>query len=237
MNRRAFVTGLGALLAAPLAAEAQQVRKVPRIAFIWASTPEAEITGPHPTSRYVRAFLEGMRALGWVDGQNIAIEQRTVAGQPERYSALAQELVAAGTDLIVMSGTTGVSKARQVSQQIPIVVAGGPLVESGLAQSLAHPGGTVTGLTDLASRELNAKRLQLLKEAVPRASHVAVLFSVPVTPETEAAARALNMTLLPVGVALLPRASRQRSVPSERHAWAEYFWVGPLLLGSAAQDH
>ena len=182
MDRRAFLGTLAAgILAAPLAAEAQQVKKSPRIAFIFANTPGAELAPPNPTSRPARAFLEGMHQLGWIDGQNIMIEWRTVAGHPERYSAVAQELVAAGTDLIVLSGARGVSGVRQVSQTIPIVVAGGPLVETGVAQSLAHPGGTVTGLTSVASlmRELGAKQLQLLREAVPRASHVAVLFSDP----------------------------------------------------------
>ena len=82
------------------------------------------------------------------------------------------------------------------------MVAGGDLIGTGLVQSLAHPGGTVTGLTHFVGRELGAKRLQLLKEAVPKASHIAVLSSpIPVLAETEAAARALNITLLPVGVA------------------------------------
>jgi putative ABC transport system substrate-binding protein len=190
------------LLTAPLVAEGQQVGKVPRIAFIFANTPEAEITGPHPTSRSAQAFLDGMRQRGWVDGQNITIELRTVAGQPERYPAVAQEVVALHPDLIVLLGS-GVSKVIGISQKIPIVVVGGDLIGMGLAQSLAHPGGTVTGLTDSVSPEIVGKRLELLKEAVPRASHVAVLLSVPIPrfrPETEAAARALNLTLLPVNV-------------------------------------
>jgi putative ABC transport system substrate-binding protein len=202
MDRRTFLAGTGAvLLAAPLVAGAQQPGKVPRIAFIFANTPEAELTGPHPTGRYAQAFLDGLRQRGWVDGQNITIEWRTVAGQPERYPAVAQELVTLHTDLIVLSDARGASKVRSISQKIPIVVAGGDPIGTGLVQSLAHPGGTVTGLTNSAGHELGAKRLQLLKEAVPRASHIAVLSSVPVTPETEAGARALNITLLPVDVA------------------------------------
>lgn len=188
------------LLTAPLVAEGQQVGKVPRIAFIFANTPEAEITGPDPTSRYAQSFLDGMRQRGWVDGQNITIELRTVAGQPERYPAVAQEVVALHTDLIVLLGS-GVSKVSSISQKIPIVVVGGDLIGMGLAQSLAHPGGTVTGLTDAVSLEIVGKRLQLLKEAVPRASHVAMLSSVQFDrPEAETAARALNLTLLPVEV-------------------------------------
>jgi putative tryptophan/tyrosine transport system substrate-binding protein len=194
----AVLLALG-LLTAPLVAEGQQVGKVPRIAFIFANQPEAEIAGPHPTSRSAQAFLDGMRQRGWVDGQNITIELRTVAGQPERYPAVAQEVVALHPDLIVLLGS-GVSKVISISQKIPIVVVGGDLVGMGLAQSLAHPGGTVTGLTDAVSVEIVGKRLQLLKEAVPRASHVAVLSSLQIRPEVEAAGRALNLTLLPVDV-------------------------------------
>src|SRR5262249_10344988 len=153
--RRTLLGALaGALLATPVATKAQQVKKTPRIAFIFANTPEAELARPNPASRPAQAFPEGIRQLGWIDGQNITIEGRAVAGRPERVSAAAQELVAPGADLIVLAGTTGVSKVRQVSQTIPIVVAGGALVEAGLAQSLAPPGGTVPGLKTFPSREL-----------------------------------------------------------------------------------
>jgi putative ABC transport system substrate-binding protein len=196
------VLALG-LLTAPLVAEGQQVGKVPRIAFISGNTPVAELTGSHPTSRLARAFLDGMRQRGWVDGQNITIEWRTVAGQPELYPAVLQEVVALNTDLIVLTGSGGLSKVSSISQKIPIVVVGGTIFGAGLAQSLAHPGGTVTGLTIAAGPEIEGKRMQLLKEAVPKAAHVAVPFSSPnyrISPETEAAARALNLTLLPVDV-------------------------------------
>ena len=204
MDRRTFLAGTGAvLLNLPLAAEAQQPGKVPTIAFIFANAPEAEITGPHPTSRYALAFLDGMRQRGWVDRQNIRIELRTVAGQPDRYPAVAQEVVALHPDLIVLSGSRGTSNVSSISQKIPIVIAGGDLIGTGLVQSLAHPGGTVTGLTDFVSYETGGKRLQLLKEAVPRASHVAVLFPQRVAAavsEMERAARALNLGLLWVEV-------------------------------------
>ena len=205
MDRRTFLGTLTAgLLATPLATQAQQAKKTPRIAFIFGSIPEAELAGPNPTSRYARAFLDGMRQLGWVDGQNIAIEWRTAAGQPDRYATLAQELVKLPVDLVVSSGTRPAAAARQASSRIPIVVAGGDIVGDGLALSPAHPGGTVTGLTAFVGPEIAGKRVQLLKEAFPQISRVAVLFSPPSSnrPDTlAAAARALNVALVPVEVA------------------------------------
>src|SRR5215470_12992278 len=205
MNRRAFLIGLSSsFLATPLAAKAQQVKKSPRIAVIFANAPEAELAPPNPTNRTARAFLEGMHQLGWIDGQNITIEWRTVAGHPERYAAALQELVKLPADVVVTSGTAGAIAMRQASSSIPVVVAGGNLVEDGLAQSLAHPGGTVTGLTAAASPEIWGKRAQLLKEACPQVSRVAVFFSPPRSrfwPGTlEEAARTLGLTLAPAEV-------------------------------------
>src|SRR5215470_15151325 len=129
VNRRTFLGTLTAgLLATPLATQAQQAKKIPRVAFVFGSIPEAELTGPNPTSRYARAFLEGMRQLGWIDGQNITIEWRTVAGRPDRYAAVTQELVKLPVDVVVTSGTRGAIATRQASARIPIVVAGGNLV-------------------------------------------------------------------------------------------------------------
>jgi len=210
MNRRCLCIVVAArcfLLVAPLAVEAQQTKKTPRIAFILASTPETELVRPNPTSRYAQAFLEGMRQLGWIDGQNITIEWRTVAGHPERYPAVAQELVKLPVDVVVTSSTAGATATRQATSRIPIVVAGGNLVEAGFALSLAHPRGTVTGLAAAAGPEIIGKRLQLLKEACPQVSRVAVLLSNLPGPMEEATrmrwredARTLGLTLAPVEV-------------------------------------
>jgi len=199
MNRRCLcivVAALYLLPATPLAAEAQQIKKTPRIAFIFLNIPETELARPNPTSRYAQAFLEGMRQLGWIDGQNITIEWRTAAGHPERYPAVAQELVKLPVDVVVTSSITTAIATRQATSRIPIVVAGGDLVEAGLALSLAHPGGTVTGLTAGAGPEIIGKRLQLLKEAFPQVFRVAVLSSPPrsyLLGSTEEAVRAAWM--------------------------------------------
>src|SRR5215475_14531290 len=205
VNRRTFLGTLTAgLLATPLATQAQQAKKTPRVAFVFGSIPEAELTSPNPTSRYARAFLEGMRQLGWIDGQNVTIEWRTALGQPDRYVTLAQELVKLPVDVVVSSGTRAAAAARQASARVAIVVAGGDIVGDGLALSSAHPGGMVTGLTAFVGPEIAGKRVQFLKEAFPQVSRVAALFSPPSSnrPDTqEAAARALNVTLVPVEVA------------------------------------
>jgi putative tryptophan/tyrosine transport system substrate-binding protein len=203
MDRRTFLAGTGAmLLAAPLAAEAQSEQKRPRIALLFANTPAADITGPRPVLREARAFLDGMRDLGWLDGQNITIERRSAEGQPDRYAALVQEVMGLHVDLVV-TGSGFVKLIKQTSDTMPVVVAGGDenaLVQQGVVASLARPGGTVTGLLFNPGPDLGGKQLQLLKEAVPKASRVAYLASPSVRPPTEAA-RALRLTLVSAGAA------------------------------------
>jgi putative ABC transport system substrate-binding protein len=204
LARRRFLAGMASgLVAAPLAVCAQPAKKKPRVAFILANTPEAEIAGPQPKSRYALAFLEGMRARGWVNGHTATIDVRTVAGQPDRYGPLVQELVALHTDVVVVSGAPGVLKVVEASRTIPVVVAGPNfefLFDQGLARSLARPGGMVTGLTFSPGPEYTGKRLQLLKDAVPRISRVAHPFTGYLSPTADTAARAMSLTLIPVEV-------------------------------------
>jgi len=179
MDRRGFLAGTGAvLLAAPHAADAQPVRKRPRIALLFNNIPLADVTGPQPVSDDAKAFLDGMRALGWRDGENITIERRSAEGQPDRYGGLIQELVEMRVDLVVVSAARPAKMIKQASDAMLVVICGGnadALVREGLVASLARPGGTVTGLTVSTGREIEDKRLQLLKEAVPKASRVAYL--------------------------------------------------------------
>jgi putative ABC transport system substrate-binding protein len=172
----AAVLGLSLTLA-PLAAEAQPAGKMWRIGYLILS-PLAD-----PPSAERRAFLEGLRDLGYVVGQNIIIEYRSAAWNRELLPDLAAELVALSVDLIVaVPGTT--DAAREATTTIPIVVpAANDPVESGLVASLARPGGNITG-TALSTPELTAKRLQLLKEALPKVSRVAVLWSPLLCPES-----------------------------------------------------
>src|SRR5499427_9567723 len=202
-TRRAFAAMLvSGLLAAPRRSRAQSARRTsPRIGFIFSNTPRTELEAPRPASPYLRAFLDQLRELGWVDGQNITVERRTADGQLGRYVDLARELMALRVNVIVVSGTGGVFKVREVNDTVPIVMAGGiaeALLSAGVAKSLARPGGTVTGLTT-AITGVEDKRVQILKEAVPRASRVAYLgATAPLPSSTEAAARALNVTVVAV---------------------------------------
>jgi putative ABC transport system substrate-binding protein len=183
------------LLAAPLAAEAQQPAKIPRICWVGAGSPA---TGGHQ----VHAFLQGLRELGYLDGQNVAIEYRWANGKLERLPALVADMVRLRVDVIVSSATAAIRAAKEQTSTIPIIMAGvTDPVGVGLVASLSRPGGNITGLTHL-SPELTAKRLQLLKEVVARLSRVAVLWD-PNHPgaqgafnEARVAAQALHVTLI-----------------------------------------
>jgi putative tryptophan/tyrosine transport system substrate-binding protein len=168
-TRREFIGTLaGGLVVAPRASEAQQAAKIARIGYL---APNLTAS-PH----LHEAFRQGLRDLGYVEGQNIVIEYRSAEGKAERLPALAAELVALKVDVIVVPGTVGVLAAKQATKTIPIVfaVAADP-VGSGLVTSLARPGGNVTGLSILTP-ELVGKCLELLTQAVPGVSRVAVLW-------------------------------------------------------------
>jgi len=169
IDRRTFLAGTGAvLLAAPLAAEAQQADKVPRIGYLSPNLAAA----PHLRE----AFLQGLRDLGYVEGRNIVIEYRDAEGKFERLPALAAELVALKVDVIVAPNTVAALPAKQATKIIPIVFAvSDDPVTSGLVTSLARPGGNVTGGSLLAP-ELVGKCLELLTQAVPGVTRVAVLW-------------------------------------------------------------
>jgi putative ABC transport system substrate-binding protein len=169
MDRRTFLAGTGAvLLAAPLGVEAQQVGKVARIGFLAGNLAAI----PHLRE----AFRQGLRDLGYVEGRNVVIEDRDAKGKLERLPALAAELVALKVDVIVAGSTPHALAAKQATGTLPIVFAAADdAVGSGLVASLARPGGNVTGLSFLAP-ELVGKRLELLKQAVPGVTQVAVLW-------------------------------------------------------------
>jgi putative ABC transport system substrate-binding protein len=170
MKRREFISLVGAAAAWPLAARAQQVGKTPQIGYLGVSSPSLE---PH----YVEAFRQKLRELGHVEGKNIAIEYRWAEGQDDRLPNLTSELVRLKPDVIVTTGTPGAVAAMQATKTIPIVMASSAdPVGSGLVASLARPGGNVTGFTILGP-ELEGKRLELLKQAVPGLSRLAVLWN------------------------------------------------------------
>jgi len=168
ITRRAFVGTLaGGLLTAPLVGEAQQAAKVARIGWL------ADKLGMGAQLR--EAFLQGLRDLGYVEGRNLVIEIRDAEGKPERYPALAADLVALKVDVIVAPGTPAALAAKQATRTIPIVFTVVDAVTSGLVASLARPGGNLTGLSAFAP-ELVGKCLEQLTQAVPGVSRVAVLW-------------------------------------------------------------
>jgi ABC-type uncharacterized transport system substrate-binding protein len=200
-SRRIFLTTFaGGILAVPLAAEALQAGKVPRIGYV--STNLAAV--PH----LVEAFRQGLRELGYVEGRNIVIEYRSAEGHLERFPSLVAELVALQVDVILVANTRAALAAEQATRTLPIVFASVPdPVKEGLVKSLARPGGNITGVSILAA-ELVGKRLELLKQAVPRATRIAVLWHPgdyverterDMLKEAEAVARALGVRLQFVG--------------------------------------
>src|SRR5262245_25071545 len=184
-----------AFLAAPLATEAQLAGKVYRVGFL----------APAPIPVNVAALREGLRELGYVEATNLILETRWGDGRLDRLPGLAADLVRFGIDVIVTDSTAAALAAKDATTTIPIVMGttSSDPVGRGLAASIARPGGNVTGLT-LPS--LNSKRLELLKEAVPRLARVAYIWN-PANPggqndvsDAEGAARALGLQLHPVGV-------------------------------------
>jgi putative ABC transport system substrate-binding protein len=193
IERRTFLGVIaGGLLAAPLAAEAQQAGKVARIGRL--SPLSAETDAPN-----LAAFRKGLRELGWIEGQHFTIEARFAGGKPERLAGLAADLVRKRVDVILTGSNAGALAAKRATGTIPIVmVTTGDPVGGGIVASLGRPGGNVTGVTALG-QVLNVKRLELIKEAVPGVTRVAALinpaspYTAPFLKEREGAARSLGL--------------------------------------------
>jgi ABC-type uncharacterized transport system substrate-binding protein len=235
MRRRELITLLGgAAVAWPLTAQAQQGAKVPRIGYLVTGSvesPEARAT--------VDAFRQGLRERGYVEGQTILIEYRWADGRIERFPRLANELASLKLDLIVAQNTPAARAVQHATTTTPVVVAvmGDP-VEDGLVASLARPGGNVTGLTFLGP-ELVAKRVGLLKQALPNASRVAALwhpgaFSERTTRDmllaTETAARALAIELQLVEVRRTDEFDRAFAAMTDNRADAIIVFPSTLLF-------
>src|SRR5262245_12288003 len=169
MSRKMVCVALGALLfVLSVSAEAQQAGKIFRVGFLDASTESGNALLMQP-------LMQELNKLGWMEGKNIAFEYRFAEGQPERQNDLAAEVVRLKLDIIVVAGTGAALAAKRATTTIPIVMASaGDPVAAGLVASLARPGGNVTGFSALAT-DLNTKRLEVLKDAVPKLSRVGLL--------------------------------------------------------------
>src|SRR5262245_50218594 len=196
MNRRTFILVLSGTATRPFAALAQPRRRVWRIGWLSLAAGPTALT---------RSFLQGMRELGYVEGQNLIIDYRWAAGKDERIAEFAADLVRQGVDLIVTAGTPATLAAKHVTTTVPIVFAtAGAPVEKGIVSSRAHPGGNVTGLALLTDE---VKTIQILQEAVPAISRVAFIYNPNTLPSqfgetwlarAKARSRALKLDLQPV---------------------------------------
>jgi putative ABC transport system substrate-binding protein len=181
------------LLALPFSARAQQPKKTPRIGFLGGD--------PSASAARIEAFRQGLRELGYVEGKNVVIEWRYAAGKPDREREFAAELVRLKVDVIVTAGSTSTRAAKEATSTIPIVMSQDPdPIGNGFVASLARPGGNITGLSNLGP-ELSGKRLELLKEVVPKLARVAVFGTssfagnAQILREVELAAEALKVKL------------------------------------------
>jgi len=192
LNILAIALTLSILPVSPVPA-AQQPPKIPRIGYLGAFSPSAG-------ARFLESFRQGLRDLGYVEGQNIFIDYRWAEGRPDRFPALAAELIQLRVDVIVTQGNSAVTALQQATQTIPIVVAAmGDPVGSGFVASLARPGGNITGFS-VQTEDLAGKWPELLKEAVPKVSRVGVLAVSQIAAhrtlwtEIQAAAKTLKVT-------------------------------------------
>jgi putative tryptophan/tyrosine transport system substrate-binding protein len=204
MRRRDFIQGIAASTTGwPFVVRAEQASKVYRVGLFFSSTPLAEMAGPDPVIPVARAFVHGLRDLGYVEGQNLILERRTAEGKFEQIPKIAAELVGRNPDAVVTGGGNFLAQALQrVSKIVPIVMPDSDdPVEAGLVASLARPGGNITGFMGNTGPEFEAKRLELLKEGFPEASRVAYLamkdvWQGPAGLQVQAAARMLRVTLI-----------------------------------------
>jgi putative ABC transport system substrate-binding protein len=199
MDRRRFLLTSLAVLTAPVSVEAQQPGKIWRIGYLSVVSVETDRS-------WVIAFRDGLRELGYREGENVIVEQRHAAQQLDKLPGLAADLVRLQVDVVVANGTPAILAAKNAKSGLPIVITvNADPVGAGLVMSLARPGGNITGNTD-GHADLGPKRMELLKTAVPSASRVAVLWN-PATPQAarqleniQAAAPGLGVTLLPFEV-------------------------------------
>jgi putative tryptophan/tyrosine transport system substrate-binding protein len=169
MRRRQFITLIGSTLAWPLAAPAQQPKKNPRVGILWHAGSAAE------EDVYLTVLVKALSDLGYMDGKSVLLEHRFPAERPERFRQLARDLAESKVDVIIAVAGIAGTEAKQASSTIPIVLVADPdPVGNGLADSLAHPGGNVTGLS-LMAVDLSGKRLGMLREIVPNLSHFAIV--------------------------------------------------------------
>ena len=218
MDRRAFITAMGgSILAAPLVGEGQQAGKVYRVGYLDLGRPARGVSAP---------FRAALKDLGYVEGHNLLFETRFADARTDQLPGLAKELVGLGVDVIVTIGTPTVQAAKDATKTIPIVMAGSAdPVEHKLVASLARPGGNVTGVTHSPGPDISGKGLQLLKEAVPVVSRVAIFWDSSALHEglsldaQRAVARAIDVRVIPMEVKTLDDLTNALTTGSRTREW------------------
>ena len=244
MDRRRFLlTSLAGAVAVPLVAEAQQAGKIWRIGYLSVVSVETDRS-------WIIAFRDGLRELGYREGENVIVEQRHAAQQLDKLPGLAADLVRLQVDVVVANGTPAILAAKNAKSGLPIVITvNADPVGAGLVISLARPGGNITGNTD-GHADLGPKRMELLKAAIPSVSRVAVLWN-PATPQAarqleniQAAAPGLGVTLLPFEVGgpsdidrVFARIGRERAgalfvIPDQSWSQGQERRIGELAMKS-----
>jgi ABC-type uncharacterized transport system substrate-binding protein len=233
ITRRDFVGTLaGGLLAAPLAAEAQQVRKVPLIGYLGYGGP-----GSDPTA--IAGLRQGLRELGYVENQNIVVEYRYAEDRPDRLAPLIAELTNLNVDVLITQGTAVTAAAKRIAT--PVVSVSSDPVGSGFVQSLARPGGNITGLSLALGENFSGKWLQLVRETVPKASRVGIIWN----PTNRSGAASLKeMEALAPGLSLRLSSHPVRSpediaaafaTVTRTHVGAVIIQTDPLVVSQTAQ--
>ncbi len=235
MRRREFITLLGGTAAAwPLPSRAQQRKAMPRVGVLWhAANAKQE-------EEYLGVLTKAFHELGYLEGKNIELDHRFPAEQPERFRAMAQELAESKVDVIVAVTGLGAKEAKRATGTIPIVIVADPdPVGNGLVESLARPGGNVTGLS-VMSNDLSGKRLELFKEAVPKLARVAVVLdprdpiSVVIWAAHERAAKAAGIFTRTFEVKTLDEIEQAFSAIA-RDGFDGAYAVGPPMFNERAQ--
>jgi putative ABC transport system substrate-binding protein len=227
VKRRELALGLlaGGIVAAAQAGQTA-ASNVPRVAMI--ATGDEAFFQP-----FRDRFLQGMRALGHLEGKTFRLDIRYARGEPARSVTLIQEAIASRPDVLVVSGLTNARRAKDATQTVPVVVAtGSDLVDAGIVASFARPGGNITGITDLADK-VAVKRLELLKELIPRLSRVALLNN-PDFPATEKIESSVRAAAGPLGITVLPLYARDRASLMEAVDSLEKLRADALLIGGDA---
>ena len=233
MDRRAFIFGIAGGLAAPLAADAQQGGKFWRIGYLGYGAPGSDPSG-------IEGLRQGLRELGYVENQNIVVEYRYAEGKLDRLASLIGELIDLKVEILLAQGTAATAAVKRRTTTTPIVTVSNDPVGSGFVQSLARPGGNITGLSFAVGESFSGKWLQLVRETVPKASSVGIIWN----PATRWGASLEEMKALAPGLSLRlsshPVRSREDidaafATVTRAHVGALIIQTDPLVVGQTAQ--